>query len=68
MYRHQLLAVEVEGLYLRRVTEGERKAAGLRKSIIHDVEHRRQVSERTIRTALARYSSEARSALRKYSR
>jgi len=65
MYRHQLLAVEVEGLYLRRVDEGARKI-GLRKSIIHDVEHRRQVSERTIRTALARYGSEAHSALRMY--
>lgn len=65
MYRHQLLAVEVEGLYLRRLAEGARKF-GLRKSIIHDVEHRRQVSERSIRTALARYGSEAHSALKKY--
>ena len=51
-------------VYRQRLLERASLVCG--KSIIHDVEHRRQVSERTIRTALARYGSEAHSAFRKY--
>lgn len=63
IYRQRLLAVEVEGLYTRRLAAGARKV-GLRDYIIHDVEHRRRVSESTIRTALRRDGAEARDALR----
>ena len=64
MCRQQLLAVEVDGLYMRRLATVARKVS-LRKSIIHEVRQRRQVSERTIRTALAEYGTDASGALRR---